>query len=241
MCKTESEYFNRTIYNHLDNARKIEDDHRTLKDPNLLDKHPAYTNYGTIAICAIFHEEYSVFKKLKDWPSLEKIVPSSNHSPIVEEIDSGGNSCLKCQSNMNLTKTPIFLLIIVAVMVAVVAVVVAISPLLMIMMYQILMLLLQYMLRMHQYGSISIYPSNKYQTIEFNGMIFNFWARCTCYQSIKVGFYNGTHTNSQYITGDSPTTNDINEGESPGTDSNPFPAIAQSQLRLHKQEILTPI
>ena len=66
VCKTESDYFNRTMYNHLDKARKMEDEHGPLKDPKLLEKHPAYTKYGPIAICAILHEEYSALKKLKD-------------------------------------------------------------------------------------------------------------------------------------------------------------------------------
>ena len=35
VCKIESEYFNRKMYNHLDKARKIEDNHGTLKDPKL--------------------------------------------------------------------------------------------------------------------------------------------------------------------------------------------------------------
>ena len=107
VCKTESDYVNQTIYNHLDKARNMEDEHGPLKDPKILEKHPTYTKYGPIAICAILHEEYSALKKLKYWPALEERIPSSNHTPVIEEINSGGRICFKCQSNAHLANNPI--------------------------------------------------------------------------------------------------------------------------------------
>ena len=77
---TESEYFNRTVYNHLDKARKMKDDHGNFKDPKLLEKHSTHTTYGPIAIYDILHEEYSAIKKTKDWPTLEERILFSNHS-----------------------------------------------------------------------------------------------------------------------------------------------------------------
>ena len=57
---------------HLDKVRKMEDNYGPFKGPKLLEKHPVYNTYSPIAICAILHEEYSAFKKLKDWPTLEE-------------------------------------------------------------------------------------------------------------------------------------------------------------------------
>ena len=54
------------MYNHLDKESTMKDDHVPLKDPKLLEKHPAYTTYGPIKICTIFHEEYSALKTLTD-------------------------------------------------------------------------------------------------------------------------------------------------------------------------------
>ena len=99
VCKTESEYFNRTMYDHLHKARNMEDNHGPLKDPKLLEQHPAYTTYGPIAICDILHEEYSALKKLN---TLEERISYSNHISVVEEINSGGSLYFKCQSNTHL-------------------------------------------------------------------------------------------------------------------------------------------
>ena len=51
--RIKSEYFNRKMYSCFDKARKMEDDHGSIKDPKLSKKHPAYTTYGPIVICAI--------------------------------------------------------------------------------------------------------------------------------------------------------------------------------------------
>ena len=42
------------MYNHLDKARNMEDDHGPLKDPKLLEKNPAYTTYGPVANCTVW-------------------------------------------------------------------------------------------------------------------------------------------------------------------------------------------
>ena len=52
-----SDYFNRTIFGHLDKAHRMEDKYM-LKDPGLLKKDPLYSTYGPIAICGILQEEY---------------------------------------------------------------------------------------------------------------------------------------------------------------------------------------
>ena len=57
----------------------MEDYNVPLKDPKLLENHPAYITYGPIAICAILHEEYSALKKLTDCPALKGIL----HLPII--------------------------------------------------------------------------------------------------------------------------------------------------------------
>ena len=53
------------MYNHLDKARKIEDDHGPLKDPKLFEKHADYSSYSPIQISVIFHKEYSTLEKVK--------------------------------------------------------------------------------------------------------------------------------------------------------------------------------
>ena len=70
--KTSSEYFNRTIFTHLDNAYRMEDKY-ALKDPALLKLDPLYSKYGPIGICGILQEEYSRLYKAKDWPALSSI------------------------------------------------------------------------------------------------------------------------------------------------------------------------
>ena len=52
------------------------------------------------------HEEYSALKKLKYWPALEERIPSSNHNPVVEEINSGGMLYFKFKSNTHLANNP---------------------------------------------------------------------------------------------------------------------------------------
>ena len=63
--KTSSEYFNRTIFTHLDIAYCMEYKY-ALKDPALLKQDPLYPKYGPIGICGIIQEEYSRLYKAKD-------------------------------------------------------------------------------------------------------------------------------------------------------------------------------
>ena len=230
VCSTESAYFNRTMYNHLDKVRKMEDEHGPLKDPKLLEGHADYSSYGPVHICAILHKEYSALKKIKDWPALEERIPSSNLTPVSEEVNSGGRLCFKCNSKTHLANSPkcphynrggrtqggrgpggrggrgg----------------------------------------RNSNNSNIEvdhssdtnntndddpnsdtststnvapasvwkyIHPSDKDQTIEVNGITFKFCAKCTCRKTGRVGFYNRTHTTSQHRGGGSNTTATGTEG-----------------------------
>ena len=84
----------------------MEDDHRPLKDPKLLEGHTYHSRDGPVHICAILHNEYGDLKKIKDWPALEERIPSSNLTPAWEEVNSGGTLCFKCNSKTHLANSP---------------------------------------------------------------------------------------------------------------------------------------
>ena len=50
------DYFNRTMYNHLDKVNDMERRYM-LKDPKILRADPSYSLYGHIGVCEIIQEE----------------------------------------------------------------------------------------------------------------------------------------------------------------------------------------
>ena len=52
------QYFNRTMFEHLDKARQMESMYK-IKNPMLLKAHPLYSKYGYIGIYGFLQDEYS--------------------------------------------------------------------------------------------------------------------------------------------------------------------------------------
>ena len=93
VTKTESEFFNRKVFGHLESTLTMEDEHGRLRDPKLLESHSDYPVFGPIGVCAFLQKEYGTLVKRHAWPALvAKIpVPQGNYTP-------GGNNRDKKQS-----------------------------------------------------------------------------------------------------------------------------------------------
>ena len=97
VTNTSSDYFNRNMYNHLDNAKRLEDKYR-LKDPRLLKEDDEYGEYGPIGICGILQEEYGRLFADKEWPALRPTIPEGNLAPKFqdEEAKVKKRKCFYC-------------------------------------------------------------------------------------------------------------------------------------------------
>ena len=60
VTKTESDYFNRTMFNLLDKVRDMEDKVGASRDPHTLTLDSDYGTHGPIALCGKLQDEYSV-------------------------------------------------------------------------------------------------------------------------------------------------------------------------------------
>ena len=96
VSSTSSDYFNRTIFGHLDKAYRMEDKYM-LKDPGLLKKDPEYSKYGPVAICGLLQDEYGRLYKAKDWPALTSSLESNNDTTISSSEDKQ-KRCHECGS-----------------------------------------------------------------------------------------------------------------------------------------------
>jgi len=70
VCATQSQYFNRSMFNLLDNALAIEKAHGPHRDPKLLEKDPLYVKYGPLGVCVNMREKYSDLVTINNWPAL---------------------------------------------------------------------------------------------------------------------------------------------------------------------------
>ena len=58
VSNSSCQYFNRTMFGHLDKARQMEIMYK-IKNPMLLKADPLYSRYGPIGICGLLQDEYS--------------------------------------------------------------------------------------------------------------------------------------------------------------------------------------
>ena len=185
VTKTSSEYFNRTMFTHLDVAYRMEDKY-ALKDPALLRQDPLYPKYGPIGICGILQEEYSRLYKAKDWPALScdqvKEELQSNftnvttgkmaapkrektkrheHGPEPDRSTTTSSPTSIPTSSKSSTNNET-------------------SP-------------------AERHPWKYVHPANENQIMDIDGKTWKFCKHCVCRHTKKKGFYNLSHTTSQHI------------------------------------------
>jgi len=77
VCATQSQYFNRSMFNLLDNVLAMEKSHGTHRDPNLLEKDPVYVKYSSLRVCVDMREKYSDLVTINNWPVLSAVIPEA--------------------------------------------------------------------------------------------------------------------------------------------------------------------
>jgi len=92
VCATQSQYFNRSMFNLLDNALAIEKAHGPHRDPKLLEKDPLYVKYGPLGLCVDMREKYSDLVTINNWPALSAVIPQANLGEVPQNVSesSGG-------------------------------------------------------------------------------------------------------------------------------------------------------
>ena len=184
VTKTSSEYFNRTMFTHLDVAYRMEDKY-ALKDPALLRQDPLYPKYGSIGICGILQEEYSRLYKAKDWPALscdkvkeelqsnftnvatEKTAAPKRektkrheHSPEPDRSTTSLPTSIPTSSKSSTNNET--------------------GP-------------------AERHPWKYVHPANKNQIMDIDGKTWKFCKHCVCRHTKKKGFYNLSHTTSEHI------------------------------------------
>ena len=89
------DYFNRTMYNHLNKAKDIERRHQ-LKDPTFFRTDPDCFIYGTIGVCGILQEEYRKLFSEREWSALRETIPQRNFANVKETAVV--KKCFECNS-----------------------------------------------------------------------------------------------------------------------------------------------
>jgi hypothetical protein len=72
--KTECEYFNRKLFDHLDKVKEMEDKYK-LADPASLNNDPGYHEYGPIGVIAWAQKIHSKFVADQEWHGLASKPP----------------------------------------------------------------------------------------------------------------------------------------------------------------------
>ena len=97
VCNTQSLYFNRTMYNLMDHALKLEKDHGPHRDPKLLEASANYSTYGPLGLCVAMRENYSDLVTVSQWPALATTLPASNLGEIkLPDIPKKNFNDMKC-------------------------------------------------------------------------------------------------------------------------------------------------
>ena len=78
VCTTQSDYFNRSMFNLLDSSLSMERKHGPHKNPKLLESDPSYPTAGPVGVCTSMREFYGELVKMKAWPALLSTIPSGN-------------------------------------------------------------------------------------------------------------------------------------------------------------------
>jgi len=106
VCATQSQYFNRSMFNLLDNALAIEKAHGPHRDPKLLEKDPLYVKYGPLGVCVNMREKYSDLVTINNWPALSAVIPQANLGEVPQNMSESsgarknpsGFKCHECDS-----------------------------------------------------------------------------------------------------------------------------------------------
>ena len=184
VCNTQSLYFNRTMYNLMDHALKLEKDHGPHRDPKLLEASANYSTYGPLGLCVAMRENYSDLVTVSQWPALATTLPASNLGeiklPDIPKKNFKDMKCHICGSEFHLKadcpnkptsdseKMP------------------------------------GSKLGFTGAGKTSmatwryIHPADPDSEITVNGIKYDFCKHCTCKFTGKQGFYNRTHNTSNH-------------------------------------------
>ena len=91
VTKTQCAYFNRTMFNYLDEVREMEDKVGASRDPRTLTLDPDYSRLSPMALCGILQEQYTKMRKRPNgWPALSSKLPEGNW------VDTGDRRCYVC-------------------------------------------------------------------------------------------------------------------------------------------------
>ena len=187
VTKTESEFFNRKVFGHLETTLTMEDEHGRLRDPKLLEMHDDYPIFGPVGVCAFLQKEYGTLVKRHAWPALvPKVpIPQGNYTPGGDnrlKKPSNQLKCYRCNSDTHLVrdcKEP--------------------DP---------------NVGQDNSNGNSNVgkpgwrylHPSDVNHKLTHDGKEWFFCSKCLCRHTGKTGFYNRTHSTSQHKTSTRPVS-----------------------------------
>jgi len=82
--KTQSDYFNRSMFNLLDKELEMEKAHGPHRNTKFLDSLSRYSKFGPIGVCIHMREQYGEQVKSKSWPALTATIPQGNLENVQE-------------------------------------------------------------------------------------------------------------------------------------------------------------
>ena len=93
MCKTQSYYFNFSMFNLLDKVLEEEKVHGPHRNPKLLKSSSGYSKFEPLRVCIQMREQCGEQVKIKSWPALTANIPQGNLGKVQEgsEKDSQKN------------------------------------------------------------------------------------------------------------------------------------------------------
>jgi hypothetical protein len=93
--KTECEYFNRKVFDHLDKVKEMKDNYK-LADPASLTNDPGYHEYGPMGVITWAQKIHSKFVADHEWPGLARKL-SHLESAQSNSVQTKGNfTCYHC-------------------------------------------------------------------------------------------------------------------------------------------------
>ena len=99
VSNTQSNYFNRCIFNLLDKLLEIDCKHGSHRDPKLLDNDASYPKYGHVSLCTTMRKEYGESIKINAWTKL----PQGHLGESTDTVKNrNGMKCYKCDFEYHL-------------------------------------------------------------------------------------------------------------------------------------------
>ena len=100
---TGSKYFNQQIHIFQSHVKLMERSVGPLKDPKSMTRHPDYSTYGPLGLCALLQEEYGELKRNAEWPALNDTIPEGNNASV---RNPNGRRCFNCNSPFHMANDP---------------------------------------------------------------------------------------------------------------------------------------